>query len=54
MVIFSVQLMMNQKFLEIPKKDWDQALKNIVPDFSWLRLGFFSKKASILTYTHHL
>ena len=28
-------------FLEIPKKIWDRALKNMVPDFCWLNLRIF-------------
>ena len=31
-------------FLEIPKKNWDWALKNIVPDVSWSSSGLFSYK----------
>ena len=39
-----LRLWRNIIFLEIPKKNWDRALKNIVPDVSWSSSGLFSNK----------
>ena len=47
MVILRVTIMVNKFFFEIQKKNWDRALKNIVPDCSWLSSGLFPKKQVI-------
>ena len=46
MVILRVKIMGNQKKSEIPKKGWDRALKNIVPDFFRLSSDLFPKSKS--------
>ena len=42
MFILRVTKMVNDFFFEIPKKNLDRALKNIVPDISWIGSGLFS------------